>query len=308
MEEVELSERKDVLTSGNSEIDKRLGGGIPLKTLTLIEGENDTGKSVLCQQFAYGSLISGHNVAYYTTENTQRSLLSQMESLGLDVSDFFAWGYLRIFPIHLEGIEWSADQMRKILKLLTAHIKKEREDVVIIDSLTMFTTYSTEDDILEFLTKLKNICDAGKTILITLHQHHPLLVLYLIFLVAITDSGAYFTGKAFGKNKLAPELSPGKTREGMFGGVVGAVVWSVLSAWFFGLSSTDFFYFILLSLAVAFMSVAGDLFESLIKREAGQKDSGNILPGHGGILDRVDGLIATLPLFTLGIFWGAVRV
>lgn len=171
MEEVELSEKKDVLTSGNSEIDKRLGGGIPLKTLTLIEGENDTGKSVLCQQFAYGSLISGHNVAYYTTENTQRSLLSQMESLGLDVSDFFAWGYLRIFPIHLEGIEWSADQMRKILKLLTAHIRKEREDVIIIDSLTMFTTYSTEDDILEFLTKLKNICDGGKTILITLHQH-----------------------------------------------------------------------------------------------------------------------------------------
>jgi len=144
--------------------------------------------------------------------------------------------------------------------------------------------------------------------LITLHQHNPLLVLYLIFLVAITDSGAYFTGKAFGKNKLAPELSPGKTREGMFGGVAGAVVWSILGAWFFGLPSTDFLYFILLSLAVAFMSVAGDLFESLIKREAGQKDSGNILPGHGGILDRVDGLVATLPLFTLGIFWGAVPV
>jgi len=144
--------------------------------------------------------------------------------------------------------------------------------------------------------------------LITLHQHNPLLVLYLIFLVAITDSGAYFTGKAFGKNKLAPELSPGKTREGMFGGVAGAVVWSILGAWFFGLPSTDFLYLVLLSLAVAFMSVAGDLFESLIKREAGQKDSGNILPGHGGILDRVDGLIATLPLFALGIFWGAVPV
>jgi len=59
---------------------------------------------------------------------------------------------------------------------------------------------------------------------------------------------------------------------------------------------------------VAFMSVSGDLFESLIKREAGQKDSGNILPGHGGILDRVDGLIATLPIFTLGIFWGDILV
>ncbi len=144
--------------------------------------------------------------------------------------------------------------------------------------------------------------------LITLHQHYPLLVLYLMFLVAITDSGAYFTGKAFGKNKLAPELSPGKTREGMFGGVAGAIVWSILGAWFFDLPANEWLYFILLSLVVAFMSVSGDLFESLIKREAKQKDSGNILPGHGGILDRVDGLIATLPLFTLGIFWGAVPV
>jgi len=144
--------------------------------------------------------------------------------------------------------------------------------------------------------------------LVTLHQHHPYLVLYLIFLVAITDSGAYFTGKALGKNKLAPELSPGKTREGMFGGVAGAVVWSILGAWFFALPANEWLFFILLSLVVAFMSVSGDLFESLIKREAGQKDSGHILPGHGGILDRVDGLIATLPLFTLGIFWGAVPV
>ncbi len=144
--------------------------------------------------------------------------------------------------------------------------------------------------------------------LITLHQHYPLLVLYLIFLVAITDSGAYFMGKAFGRNKLAPELSPGKTREGMFGGVAGALIWSILGAWFFDLAATDWLYFILLSLVVAFISVSGDLFESLIKREAGQKDSGNILPGHGGILDRVDGLIATLPIFTLGIFWGAVQL
>ncbi len=144
--------------------------------------------------------------------------------------------------------------------------------------------------------------------LITLHQYSPLLVLYLIFLVAITDSGAYFVGKAFGRNKLAPELSPGKTREGMFGGVAGAVVWSILGAWFFNFPSTDWLYFILLSLVVAFISVSGDLFESLIKREAGMKDSGNILPGHGGILDRVDGLIATLPIFTLGIFWGAVPI
>jgi phosphatidate cytidylyltransferase len=144
--------------------------------------------------------------------------------------------------------------------------------------------------------------------LVTLHAHQPALVLYLIFLVAITDSGAYFSGKRVGKTKLAPELSPGKTREGVYGGVTGAFIWSILGAIYLGVSGADWFYFIFLSVAVAFLSVAGDLFESLIKREAGQKDSGNILPGHGGILDRVDGLIATLPLFTLGIFWGGIAV
>lgn len=142
--------------------------------------------------------------------------------------------------------------------------------------------------------------------LITLHQHYPVLVLYLIFLVAIADSGAYFSGKAFGKNKLAPQLSPGKTREGALGGLAGVVLWSILGALFFGLSVSDFFYFIFLSLAAGVLSVSGDLFESLIKREAGMKDSGTILPGHGGILDRIDGLLATLPLFTLGIFWGGI--
>lgn len=172
MEELELEEeKKNILTSGNSEIDKRLGGGIPLGTLTLIEGENDTGKSVLCQQFVYGALISGYTVAYYTTENTIKSLLKQMESLSLDISDFYAFGYIKIFPIHIEGIEWSTEQMRRILNLVANHMKSIKEEIIIVDSLTMFTTYSTEDDVLEFLTKLKNLADNGKTILITLHQH-----------------------------------------------------------------------------------------------------------------------------------------
>ncbi len=143
--------------------------------------------------------------------------------------------------------------------------------------------------------------------LITLHLFNPYLVLYLIFLIAITDSGAYFTGKTFGVTKLAPELSPGKTREGVFGGLAGATVWSMIGALFLGLSGSDWIYFIMLSIVVALLSVAGDLFESLIKREAGEKDSGNILPGHGGILDRIDGLLAALPLFALGIFWAGIQ-
>ncbi|MCS7118765.1 MAG: ATPase domain-containing protein [Archaeoglobaceae archaeon] len=169
--ELEEERKKNILSSGNDEIDKRLGEGIPLGSLTLIEGENDTGKSVLCQQFTYGGLVQGHRIAYYTTENTIKSLLSQLESLSLDVSDFYAWGYLRIFPVHLEGVEWGPEQMKSILNLVANHIKTTKENVIIIDSLTMFTAYSTEDDVLEFLTRLKNFCDNGKTILITLHQH-----------------------------------------------------------------------------------------------------------------------------------------
>ncbi len=137
--------------------------------------------------------------------------------------------------------------------------------------------------------------------LLELHSQTPFLVLYLIFLVAIADSGAYFAGRAMGITSLAPELSPGKTTQGFKGGLFGASLWALLGVWFFDLSFAHAIIFILLSLLVAAISVAGDLYESLLKREAGQKDSGTILPGHGGILDRIDGLLAALPVFTLGL-------
>jgi phosphatidate cytidylyltransferase len=137
--------------------------------------------------------------------------------------------------------------------------------------------------------------------LIELHSNSTLLVLYLIFLVAIADSGAYFAGKAMGLTPLAPELSPGKTKEGFKGGLFGAGFWALLASFYFGLSLGDALVFILLSLLVAAISVGGDLYESLLKREAGEKDSGTLLPGHGGILDRIDGLLAALPVFTLGL-------
>ncbi|MCK5916849.1 MAG: phosphatidate cytidylyltransferase [Cocleimonas sp.] len=137
--------------------------------------------------------------------------------------------------------------------------------------------------------------------LIELHAQTPVLVLYLIFLVAIADSSAYFAGKMMGLTKLAPNLSPGKTIEGFKGGLFGSGIWALLACFYFGYSFGHSLIFILLSLLVAAISVAGDLYESLLKREAGEKDSGTILPGHGGILDRVDGLLAALPVFTLGL-------
>ncbi len=143
---------------------------------------------------------------------------------------------------------------------------------------------------------------------IILHSHNPFLVLFLVFLVAAADSGAYFAGKQFGKNKLVPQISPGKTWEGLLGGFIAALLLAFIGAFLFGLEGGLFKNFIYLCAVTALISVAGDLFISLLKREAGAKDSGTILPGHGGILDRIDGLIAALPLFALGINWSAIQV
>lgn len=135
-------------------------------------------------------------------------------------------------------------------------------------------------------------------------EPNGVLVLALIILVAAVDVGAYFTGMNLGKTKLAPELSPNKTWEGVWGGFALCAVATLLFA---GLLNTLFFPVGLLEivalvftgLLVTFFSVTGDLVESMLKRNRQIKDSGKILPGHGGVLDRVDGLIAATPVFVL---------
>lgn len=139
--------------------------------------------------------------------------------------------------------------------------------------------------------------------LFKLHALDYRYVLYLITLVALADTAAYFTGRKFGRNKLAPALSPGKTREGLVGAVVVTGIFALLVSVLLPLPEGRKIAFVLVSMLTVLMSVAGDLFESLLKREAGVKDSGNILPGHGGILDRVDSMLAAAPLFTLGLLW-----
>lgn len=136
-----------------------------------------------------------------------------------------------------------------------------------------------------------------------LHGMNPLWLLYLIFLISITDIAAYFTGKAFGKRKLAPMLSPGKTLEGAAGGMFAAGVAAGVMTLIADIPNVEKLPFVMLSLVTAALSIVGDLFESLIKREAGMKDSGTILPGHGGVLDRIDSLLAALPFFTIGLAW-----
>ena len=164
-------EDKQILSTGNNEIDKKIADGLPLRSLTLIEGENDTGKSVLTEQIMWGAMKQGLNVNLYSTEMTAKSFLSQMESMSLDVSEYFAWGYIKLFPLHMVGFKWSKNEMDGILERIIDHIRSSKAQVAIIDSLTMFTEYTTQETVLTFLTNCKTLVDNGKTILITLHTY-----------------------------------------------------------------------------------------------------------------------------------------
>lgn len=168
---VDKGEAKNILSTGNVEIDRKIADGLPLQSLTLIEGENDTGKSVLTQQIIWGAMKQGLDVDLFSTEMTTQSFLKQMESMSLDISDYFAWGYIRLFPVHIVGFDWSKTEMDGILQRVINHISTTKAQVIIIDSLTLFTEYTTNDVVLTFFTNCKNLVDTGKTILITLHTY-----------------------------------------------------------------------------------------------------------------------------------------
>lgn len=128
----------------------------------------------------------------------------------------------------------------------------------------------------------------------------PAMILFMFVLIWVADSGAYFAGRAFGKRKLSPFVSPGKTWAGVAGAVAGAVVSAGLLALLVPTGEASLPALIALSILVTAVSIGGDLWESRLKREAGMKDSGKLLPGHGGVLDRIDSLLSAAPVFTLG--------
>lgn len=120
-------------------------------------------------------------------------------------------------------------------------------------------------------------------------------VIYALLVIWTTDSGAYFIGKKFGKKKLWPDISPNKTIEGFVGGIVTAIIFAVIFQWIYPITSSYTMLIIVTTLASVFGQM-GDLVESALKRHFNVKDSGNILPGHGGVLDRFDSLLFVLPL------------
>ncbi|MEN5425695.1 CDP-archaeol synthase [Stenotrophomonas pennii] len=145
--------------------------------------------------------------------------------------------------------------------------------------------------------------------LVLLHASGDQGHLWLLTALAVVwaaDSGAYFAGRTFGRHKLAPRISPNKTWEGLFGGLLAGLLVATVFGLGFGVdawqlvSPAQLPWLLLVTVVAVFASVLGDLFESLLKRHAGAKDSGSIIPGHGGVLDRVDGVLAALPVFAIG--------
>ena len=158
-----------VVTTGNSEIDKKMGGGIPVNSLTIIEGHSDAGKSVLSQQMIWGSLRDQQPVVLFTTENTLRSFTRQMASLNLDVSDHVLLGNLKIFPIQATRRKWTTEE---VFQRLVAEIDRDdRSKVVVIDSITGFVAHVSEDKTIDFFEECKRLCEKGRTIINVVHTY-----------------------------------------------------------------------------------------------------------------------------------------
>lgn len=147
------------------------------------------------------------------------------------------------------------------------------------------------------------LISAAVTAIFSVWNSSPWWLMYLFLLVWGADSGAYFVGRKLGKKKLAPNVSPNKSVEGLYGGVFTAMlIVIVVEVVYLDLTLAQHILFLILSLITVFSSVLGDLFESMIKRRAGIKDSGRVLPGHGGVLDRIDSLLAAAPIFAAGMY------
>ena len=157
------------ISTGSVEIDRRMGGGIPYRTVMLVEGPAASGKSTLAQQLLYGALTSGEQVAIYTTEQTVQSFIRQMDSLGLSVTDYFLLGYLQIFPVSLSSDETDP---QVLFQELSNHIERQVNcKVIVVDALTTFVSQAGGDQILDFFGRCKAVCDSGKVVICTVHDH-----------------------------------------------------------------------------------------------------------------------------------------
>lgn len=168
--DVDAAPGEVVISTGRTEMDARLGGSVQRGALTLIEGAPASGKSVICQQFAYGALNSGVDVAFYTTETTVKNLLTQMSSINLDVTDHFLMDFLRIYRMQISGRN---ENSVVLFDRLADHIEKlpENYGVIIVDSATRIVTHGQEVGIVDFFSACKQLCEDGRTIFLVVHTY-----------------------------------------------------------------------------------------------------------------------------------------
>ncbi|MHB0856075.1 MAG: ATPase domain-containing protein [Anaerolineae bacterium] len=160
------TDRPTVVSTGNGELDSKMGGGVPLGSFTLIEGASGAGKSVLAQQMIWGSLSDGFRLSLFTSENSVRSLVKQMRSLSLDVIDYVLLDRLRVYPMELARLGKNAPAA------FMSAVRKERDrHMIIVDSITSVIAGSSQEEVLGCMEECKRLCDTGVTIIIILHSH-----------------------------------------------------------------------------------------------------------------------------------------
>ena len=162
-------EAKRIISTGQTEINKKLGGGIPVNSLVLIEGQSDAGKSVLCQQMTWGSLNCNFKVVMFSTENTIKSLVTQMDSLGLDILPQVLMGSFKIYPIKSSQIKANSHEVFD--RILDTIERLNDFELFIVDSLTPAITQSSGDRVLRYFERCKEFCDTGKTIINVIHTY-----------------------------------------------------------------------------------------------------------------------------------------
>jgi len=156
------------ISTGNDELDKKMGGGIPLGTLTLVEGQSDSGKSVLTQQMLWGSLNNGCTAVIITTENTAKSLVTQMLSLGLDITDYLLLLRLSVYTIDIKKTRQSL--MTGIVPLISGCAHRD-VNLAVIDSLTYYLTHTTIEEVLSFFEECKTLSSRGMSIVCVAHSY-----------------------------------------------------------------------------------------------------------------------------------------
>lgn len=155
-----------MISTGNGKLDEKMGGGVPVKSLTLIEGDSGAGKSVLSQQILHGSLGEGYKISLFTSENTFSSLVKQMRSLSLDITNHLLLSDLRVLPIETSYLGREAPP-----QLMKAMRREGNRDMIFVDSLTSSIPQSTDTEVLGFFEGCKRLCDDGVSVVLVVHSH-----------------------------------------------------------------------------------------------------------------------------------------